>query len=115
MAALAEQSSKLDEESRNRGVEIETLMKQIEELDFNSSSAKDELERVKDAVQAMERDSEEATEYLADAFHQLQTTQWTLEDLERTLALVRDAFQLLAEEHEGDTLPEVIVDWFCDR
>src|SRR5262249_49034468 len=45
MAALSEQSSKLDEESRNRGVEIETLLKQIEELDFNSSSAKDELER----------------------------------------------------------------------
>jgi len=115
MAALAEQSSKLDEESRTRGVEIEALMKQIEELDQNSSSSKDELERVKDSVQAMERDSEEATEYLADAFHQLQTSQWTLEDLERTLALVRDAFQLLAEEHQGDTLPEVIVDWFCDR
>src|SRR5262249_42754952 len=59
MAALAEQSSKLDEEGRNRGVEIEALMKQIEQLDFNSSSAKDELERVKDSVQAMERDSEE--------------------------------------------------------
>src|SRR5580765_245645 len=99
MATLAEQSSKLDEESRNRRVEIEALMKQIEQLDFNSSNAKDELEHVKDAVQAMERDSEEATEYLADAFHQLQTSQWTLEDLERTLALVRDAFQLLAGEH----------------
>jgi putative methionine-R-sulfoxide reductase with GAF domain len=115
MAALAEQSSKLDEESRNRGVEIEALMKQIEQLDFNSSNAKDELERVKDSMEAMERDSEEATEYLADAFHQLQTSQWTLEDLERTLALVREAFQLLAGEHEGESLPEVIVDWFCDR
>lgn len=115
MAAIAEQSSKLDEEARTRGVEIEALMKQIEQLDSNSSSAKDELERVKESVQAMERDSEEATEYLADAFHQLQTSQWTLEDLERTLVLMRDAFQLLAEEHEDDSLPEVIVDWFCDR
>ena len=48
-----------------------------------------------------------ATEYLADAFHQLQTSQWTLEDLERTLALVRDAFQLLAGEHEDESLPDV--------
>ena len=115
MAALAEQSSKLDEESRHRGVQIEALMQQIEQLDFSSTNAKDELERVKESVQAMEQDSEVATEYLAEAFHQLQTSQWTLEDLERTLALVRDAFHLLAEEHDDASLPEVIVDWFCDR
>jgi len=115
MAALAEQSRSLDEESRTRGVQIEALMQQIEQLDFSSNSAKDELERVKESVQAMEQDSEVATEYLADAFHQLQTSQWTLEDLERTLALVRDAFQLLADEHELESLPAVIVDWFCDR
>jgi transcriptional regulator with GAF, ATPase, and Fis domain len=115
MAALAEQSSRLDEESRDRGVQIEALMQQIEQLDFSSNTAKDELERVKESVQAMERDSEVATEYLTEAFHQLQTSQWTLEDLERTLALVRDAFNLLAEEHDDESLPAVIVDWFCDR
>lgn len=115
MAALAEQSSRLDEESRNRGVQIEALMQQIEQLDFSSSNAKDELERVKASVQEMERDSEVATEYLTEAFHQLQTSQWTLEDLERTLALARDAFHLLAEEHDDESLPAVVVDWFCDR
>jgi transcriptional regulator with GAF, ATPase, and Fis domain len=115
MAALAEQSRSLDEESRTRGVQIDALMQQIEQLDFSSNSAKDELERVKESVHAMEQDSEVATEYLTDAFHQLQTSQWTLEDLERTLGLVRDAFHLLAEEHELESLPAVIVEWFCDR
>src|SRR5262249_54340131 len=107
MAALAEPSSRRDGESRNRAVQIEALMQQIEQLDFSSNSAKDELERVKESVQAMERDSEVATEYLTEAFHQLQTSQWTLEDLERTLALVRDAFHLLAEEHDDESLPAV--------
>ena len=115
LAELTEQSTKLDEESRTRGVQIEALMQQIEQLDFSSNTAKDELERVKESVNAMEQDSEVATEYLAEAFHQLQTSQWTLEDLERTLALVRDAFHLLAEEHDAGSLPAVIVDWFCDR
>jgi transcriptional regulator with GAF, ATPase, and Fis domain len=115
MTILNAESIRLDEESRARGIQIEALMQQIERLDFSSSSAKDELERVKQSVQALEEDAEIATEYLADAFHQLQTTQWTLEDLERTLGMVREAFQLLAEEQDPDTFPLLIVDWFSDH
>lgn len=113
MEILTDHSAKLDQENRSRAERIETLALQIEQM--HSGQDKDELERVKDSVRVLEQDSEVATEYLAEAFHQLQASQWTLDDLERTLAMVKDAFHLLAEAHEPADLPAVVVDWFCDR
>jgi len=104
MEALAQQSQKLDEEGRSRNAQIEELMGQIETLDRNSSGYKAELERVKMTVSALEQDSETAIEYLADAFQRLQTTTWTLEELERTLAAIRDVFRVLAEEHSQELI-----------
>jgi transcriptional regulator with GAF, ATPase, and Fis domain len=110
---LTDHSTKLDEENRSRGARIEELARQIEQL--HSGGDKDELEQVKESVRVMEQDSEVAIEYLTEAFHQLQTTQWTLDELEGTLAVVKDAFHLLAAAHDPGALPEVIVDWCCDR
>ena len=112
---LTAQSARLDEENRDRAAQIEALMEQIAQLDRNSSTYKDELERVKQAVSSMEEDAAVATEYLEEAFHQLQTTQWTLEDIERTVAILHDVFQLLAASHNPAELPETIVEWFADR
>ena len=113
--ALAAHSAKLDEENRDRSAQIEALMNQIEHLDRSSNTYKEELERVKETVGAMEEDSQVATEYLAEAFQQLQTTQWTLGDVERTVVLLKGAFQLLAEEHDTASLPQTLVEWFADR
>jgi len=112
---LAEHSVRLDEEKRDREGQIEELMHRIELLDRSSSTYKDELERVKQSLQGMEQDSAVATESLAEAFHQLQTAQWTLDELDRTAATVRDAFQVLAGPYDPATLPERIVSWFCER
>ena len=112
---LAAQSSRLGEENRDRAAQIEALMQQIELLDRNSGTYKDELERVKKTVSSLEEDAAVATEYLTEAFHQLQTTQWTLEDIERTVAILHDVFQLLAGSHDASALPETIVEWFADR
>ncbi len=115
MELLTQHSAKLGEENRSRGAEIEALMRQIELLDQSSSTYKQELERVKDWVRAREEDSEVATEYLAEAFNQLQNTQWTLGELERTVAVMRDAFQVLAEAYDPAELPGIIVEWFSDH
>jgi FtsZ-binding cell division protein ZapB len=113
MDLLTRHSIQLDEENRNRAARIEALLGQIETLDRSSSTYKDELERVKTVVGAIEEHSEAAIEYLTEAYQKLQTTQWTLTDLERTVATLKSVFQLLAGEHSQDFLPEVVVEWFC--
>lgn len=115
MEALAHQSQQLDEEGRTRNAQIEELMGQIETLDRSSSSYKVELERVKMTVSALEQDSENAIEYLSEAFQRLQTTTWTMEELERTLAAVRDVFRVLAEEHSEELIHEMAVEWFSTQ
>src|SRR6185369_3969580 len=112
MEQLSQQSAQLDRENRDRAAQIEQLMGQIETLDRNSSNYKDELERVKLVVGDMEQTSESAIEFLTEAYQQLQTTQWTLEDLEFTLTTMKEVFHLLAGEVSQDFLPEIIVDWF---
>ena len=112
-ADLREQSLQLDQENRDRAAQIEDLLGRIETLDRSSSNYKDELERVKLAVGAMEQTSESTVEVLTEAYQRLQSTQWTLEELEGTLAAIKDVFQLLSEEVSQDYLPEVIVEWFC--
>lgn len=110
---LSRQSAQLDQENRERSAQIEQLLGQIETLDRSSSTYKDELENVKFTVSAMEQTSETAVEFLTEAYQQLQTTQWTLEELEGTLTALREVFHLLAEEVSQEFLPEVIVEWFC--
>ena len=110
---LSQQSAELDRESRDRTAQIEALLGQIETLDRSSSSYKEELERVKGAVSAMEESSESAVEVLTEAYQQLQTAQWTLDELQTTVTTMKEVFQLLSEEVSRDFLPEVIVEWFC--
>ena len=112
---LSADSARLDEENRSRAAQIDGLMRQIEQLDRNSTTYKDELERVKAALGSMEQDAEVATEYLAEAFQQLQATQWTLDEIESTVAVLQEVFQLLASSHDVATLPDAIVEWFTQR
>ncbi|HET9325296.1 MAG TPA: GAF domain-containing protein [Candidatus Eisenbacteria bacterium] len=109
----SQQSAQLDRESQDRTAQIEALLGQIETLDRSSSSYKEELERVKVAVSAMEESSESAVEILTETYQQLQTTQWTLEELQATVDTMKEVFQLLSEEVSRDFLPEVMVEWFC--
>ena len=112
---LSANSARLDEENRNRASEIEGLMRQIEQLDRYSHTYKDELESVKAALASMEQDAEVATEYLAEAFHQLQATQWTLDEIEGTMTILHDVFELLTVAHDVATLPDTIVEWFTEH
>jgi transcriptional regulator with GAF, ATPase, and Fis domain len=112
---LAQHSSQLDHESKERSAQIEALLGQIETLDRSSSTYKDELEQVKLTVSAIEKDSENAIEFLTEAYQQLQTTQWTLEDLQKTMAILKDVFRVLAEEHAVEFFHEVVVEWFCGQ
>jgi transcriptional regulator with GAF, ATPase, and Fis domain len=115
MDLLGAQSERLDRENRNRSAEIESLVEQIETLDRSSNRYKEELERVKTVVSAMEESSEAAVEFLTEAYHALQTTRWTLDELELTVAVLKDVFDVLAGDLDHEMLPEIIVDWFCTR
>ena len=112
---MSANSARLGEENRDRTAQIEALMRQIEQLDRNSNTYKDELENVKAALATMEQDAEVATEYLAEAFDQLQATQWTLDEIEGTMAILHEVFDALATAHDVSTLPEAIVEWYTER
>jgi transcriptional regulator with GAF, ATPase, and Fis domain len=100
-------------EPLDRTAQIESLLGQIETLDRSSSTYKEELERVKLVVSEMEQSSESAVEVLTETYQQLQTAQWTLDELQTTVTTMKEVFQLLSEEVSRDFLPEVIVEWFC--
>jgi transcriptional regulator with GAF, ATPase, and Fis domain len=115
MEQLTDHTTKLDLENRDRTAQIEALLGQIGTLDRSSTNYKEELERVKAAVNEMEHDSEAAIEYLTEAYQRLQSMQWTLDALEYTVAVLKDLFRVLGEEHPRDFLPEMVVEWFASE
>jgi len=108
-------SMQLDQENRAKADAIEALAGRIDMLDKTSGAYKQELERVKGAVMALEDQSESATEHLAAAYAELNQTQWELMELERTVELMKGVFQVLTEAHDPATFPQDMMVWFCDR
>ena len=109
------QSKELQEENSVKARKLESLSGQIELLDKDSGQYRQELERVKRTLHALEEQSAAATQHLNDAYSQLSTTQQRLAGTEQTVHFMKQVFQVLSQEHDREDLAQSLMTWFCDQ
>jgi len=112
---LTVQSEELEEENRRKAEKVSALHRELENLGKNTNEYRHELERVKVSLAALEEQTVVATEHLNAAYTQLSEAQRRVGLHERTLGFLREVFQVLAEEHDPEEFPQMLVQWFCQH
>jgi len=112
---LDRRASELEKENLDKAQRMEALSREIESLDKSSSLYKDELDRVKGTLGALEEQSAAATAQLADAYTQLDVAHCRLDALQHTLGFLREVCQVIAQEHDPDQFSRTMVSWFCEH
>jgi putative methionine-R-sulfoxide reductase with GAF domain len=112
---LNQQTETLTQENQAKAAQLQALGKEIEQLDKSSSQYREELDRVKGQLFALEQQSATATQHLTDTYTQLTEEQFRVGQLQRTVGFLKDVFQVLAQEHDGDTFARTMVAWFCEH
>lgn len=113
--ALDRRAQELERENLDKAQRVEQLVGEISQLDQNSSLYKQELERVKTALGALEEQTTAATEQLSAAYTQLDAAQGRLDALQQTMGFLREVCQVLAQEHDPDAFSRTMVTWFCEH
>lgn len=112
---LTSRAQQLEADNLNKARELEALMLEIGQLDQSSTQYREELEQVKSTLFALEEQSAAATSHLTEAYSQLNSSQSQMAELQRTMGFLRDACQLLGEEHDPTRLPTLITSWFSEN
>jgi putative methionine-R-sulfoxide reductase with GAF domain len=112
---LHARSEELEAENRTKNQQLEALAQEIEQLDKHSTQYQQELERVKTALFALEEQSAAATQHLTDAYSELSSTRVKASELQRTVGFMKEAFQLLSQNHDANGLPGTLVHWLCEN
>lgn len=94
---------------------VDSLSRQIEDLDRGSLEYRNEMDRVKEELRALEEQRAKASESLSAASQQLALAEARIEGLDRTHKFVVEMFQLLANEHDSRQFPKQLVDWLSER
>ncbi len=112
---LSTKAASLEEENRDKTRRLEELAGEIEKLDKHSSHYRNELERVKGQLFALEEQSAAATQHLTDAYSELSAARLHVHELQSTVGFLKDVFQLLAQEHSPADFSRTLVSWFCEH
>jgi signal transduction protein with GAF and PtsI domain len=81
----------------------------------DASNHKRELEKVKTALAGAEESRARATKSLSEASKQLGIAEARIDELRRTHEFMRDAYALLAAEHDPRQFPGQMVTWMSER
>jgi transcriptional regulator with GAF, ATPase, and Fis domain len=109
------QTAELAEDNRTKNEKLQSLALELEQLDRSSGEYKDELERVKGQLGALEEQSAAATQHLAEAYSQLTETQNRLAGHQATIDFLKEVFEVLAQDHDPDDFSRTMVSWFCEQ
>jgi transcriptional regulator with GAF, ATPase, and Fis domain len=112
---LTHTAQELEQDNRTKGEKLESLSREIELLDKNSSQYRHELEHVKGTITALEEQSAVATQHLNEAYTQLTAAQHMAEELDRTVGFMRDVCRMLSEPHEPETFGRTMVSWLSEQ
>jgi GAF domain-containing protein len=112
---LNTQTTELEEDNKTKARRLDALTKEIELLDKNSTQYKNELERVKGTIIALEEQSAAATEQLTDAYSQLTVTQARAAEFQRTVGFMKEVTQVLAQDHQPAEFTTTLVTWFAQH
>jgi putative methionine-R-sulfoxide reductase with GAF domain len=112
---LNTETTELAELNRVKADQLETLTRELETLDRNSNQYKEELERVKTQLLALEEQSSAAAEHLRTAQMQVTEAMGRVSELQRTVGFMKEVFQVLGQEYDGDNFIRTMVTWFCEH
>lgn len=114
LTRLSDEREQLSTTIEDQARMISELVESMSHLDRDSGEYRDELQRVKTAIMALEEQSSVATEFLSDAYTELTNATFQLNDAKATGTFVRSACDLLAQEHDEEDLPALLINWVCD-
>ncbi|HEY3215171.1 MAG TPA: GAF domain-containing protein [Candidatus Eisenbacteria bacterium] len=103
------------EENRAKAAKLEALSREIGLLDKGSSRYQQELGLVKRQLFALEEQATAASQHLEEAYAQIHDSQKRVGELQRTIGFLRDVFEMLSVEHDGDGFSRTLVAWFCEH
>jgi transcriptional regulator with GAF, ATPase, and Fis domain len=112
---LSQQSSVLEQENKRKAEDLERVQAELGSAEKASSDYRDELERVKVSLAALEEQTAAATIHLNDAFMQLTESETRRTGLDQTIGFLRQALQVLAQDHDPAAMTATMVDWFCEH
>jgi len=111
---LNAETESLSQENRVKADQVDALTRELEQLDRNSNQYQGELERVKNQFYALEEQSNVAADHLRDAQVQVSEAVNRVADLQRTVGFMKEVFQVLGQEYDGDSFARTMVTWFCE-
>ncbi len=114
MQRLGEERIALQTANEEQARMIGELVENLGQMDQGGDQYRAELDRVKNALFALEEQSSVATEYLADAYAELTQATSQLGELQGTVSFIRGVCDVLAQEHSEQDLPALLVSWFTE-
>lgn len=111
---LADERLALQNANEEQARMISELVENLGTMDKGGDQYRSELERVKNALFALEEQSSVATEYLSDAYTELSQATSQLSDMQGTMSFVRGVCEVMAQEHDTAELPTLLVSWYAD-
>jgi len=109
------EAERLAEESRAKTAALEMAMLEAEQLRHASTGQRSELQAVTRQLRALEEQTTGAAEHLNEGYAQLADTQGQLRELQRTVEMVRKAFDVLAVAPDSGSVTRSLVGWFCEQ
>jgi GAF domain-containing protein len=114
MVRLADERVALQEANEEQARMIAELVENLGTMDQGGDQYRTELDRVKNALFALEEQSSVATEFLSDAYTELTQATSQLGELQGTVGFIRGVCDVLAQEHTEADLPALLVTWFSE-
>ncbi|MGH7725335.1 MAG: GAF domain-containing protein [Candidatus Eiseniibacteriota bacterium] len=111
---LGEERVALQTANEEQARMIGELVENLGQMDQGGDQYRAELDRVKNALFALEEQSSVATEYLADAYAELTNATNQLGELQGTVSFIRGVCDVLAQEHSEQDLPALLISWFTE-
>jgi len=114
MSRLSDDRVALEQANQEQAKMIAALVENLGTMDQGGDEYRTELDRVKNALFALEEQSSVATEYLADAYAELTNATSQLGELQGTVGFIRGVCDVLTQEHNEQDLPAMLVSWFSE-
>ena len=112
---IDEQAAHIAKDAPAEAARLDRLAKELELLDVSKNHYKQELEKVKVTLVALEEQSMAATQNLSDAYAQLDLTSGRLYAMQRTVGFMKEVCQVLSQEHDRQKFARTLVSWFCEH
>jgi transcriptional regulator with GAF, ATPase, and Fis domain len=114
VSKLSDERMALQSANEEQARMIAELVENLGTMDHGGDQYRSELERVKNALFALEEQSSVATEYLSDAYAELSQATSQLGEVQNTMSFVRGVCEVMAQEHNEAELPALLISWYAD-